>query len=298
MQKLELAIETTALTKAFGSRRAVKSLNLAIPSGSVFGFLGPNGAGKTTTIRMLLGLIKPTSGSGRILGHDICNDRAAFLPQIGAIVESPAFYLSFSGFDNLRVLSITGDYKQSNILKVLELVGLRARARDMVKTYSLGMKQRLAIAAALLNDPQIIFLDEPTNGLDPAGTVEVRELIQRLGQQGHTIFLSSHLLHEVEQVCTDVAIIHKGKLVTQRSIANLRQDASLLIEARPLSVLQQVAERFDVIPQVVDEQTAILALAPERAPALVAALVAAGAEVFQVTPQRASLEQLFLDVTA
>lgn len=191
-----LAIETMGLSKHFGQHRAVDTLDLAIHQGSVFGFLGPNGAGKTTTIRMLLGLIRPTSGGGRIMGHDIISERAAILPHIGAIVESPAFYPYLSGRDNLRTLGRTvGNEDMHRIAEVLEQVGLADRARDKVRTYSLGMKQRLAIAAALLNNPQIIFLDEPTNGLDPAGTVEIRELISELGASGHTIFISSHFPH-------------------------------------------------------------------------------------------------------
>jgi ABC-2 type transport system ATP-binding protein len=187
------AIEMAGLTKQFGRHRAVDSLNLAVHSGSVFGFLGPNGAGKTTTTRMLLGLMRPTQGGGRILGHDIERERAAILPHFGAIVESPAFYPTLSGRDNLRVFARTAGLEDGrSIAKVLEQVGLSDRAKDKVKIYSLGMKQRLAIAAALLNNPQIIFLDEPTNGLDPAGTVEIRELIGQLGASGHTIFLSSH----------------------------------------------------------------------------------------------------------
>jgi ABC-type multidrug transport system ATPase subunit len=168
-----LAIEMAGLTKQFGRHRAVDTLNLAVSAGTVFGFLGPNGAGKTTTIRMLLGLIRPTQGSGRILGYDIERERAAILPHVGAIVESPAFYPILSAYDNLRVLDRTaGNEDRHTIKKVLEQVGLSERSQDKVRTYSLGMKQRLAIAASLLNAPQIIFLDEPTNGLDPAGTTD------------------------------------------------------------------------------------------------------------------------------
>ena len=299
MQSQPPAIETAGLTKQFDRHRAVDTLNLAIHTGSIFGFLGPNGAGKTTTIRMLLGLIRPTSGSGRILGHDILRERAAILPQIGAIVESPSFYLYLSGRDNLRVLGRTaGKEDAQRIAEVLEQVGLSERARDKVRTYSLGMKQRLAIAAALLNNPQIIFLDEPTNGLDPAGTVEIRELIGQLGASGHTIFLSSHLLHEVEQVCTEVAIVDHGKLVTQGQVADLlKQDASLLIEAEPLPLLRQVVTRFGVSPQVTGPRMVTVALPPSRTPELMAALVNAGAQVYQITPQHASLEKLFLELT-
>ena len=299
MQSQTSAIEMAGLTKEFGRHRAVDSLNLAVHSGSVFGFLGPNGAGKTTTIRMLLGLIRPTQGSGRILGYDIESERAAFLPRVGAIVESPAFYPILSGRDNLRVFARTaGNEDAHSIARVLEQVGLSGRAHDNVKTYSLGMKQRLAIAAALLNDPQIIFLDEPTNGLDPAGTVEIRELIGQLGASGHTIFLSSHLLHEVEQVCSEVAIINHGKLVAQGRVADLlRRDASLLIEAEPLTTVQDVLARFGVTPQVAGARSVTVALSPERAPELMKALVNADASVYQVTPQRTSLEHLFLELT-
>jgi ABC-2 type transport system ATP-binding protein len=299
MQSQPLAIEMAGLTKQFGRHRAVDSLNLAVHSGSVFGFLGPNGAGKTTTIRMLLGLIRPTSGSGRILGYDILRERAAILPHVGAIVESPAFYLSLSGRDNLHLLARSAGRRDARaIADVVGTVGLSDRAGDRVRTYSLGMKQRLGIAAALLHSPQLIFLDEPTNGLDPAGTVEIRELIGQLGASGHTIFLSSHLLHEVEQVCTEVAIINHGKLVTQGRVADLlRQDATLLVEAEPLSTLQEVAARLGIQTQIQGPQSVTMALSSERAPALVTALAEAGAQVYQVTPQHASLEQLFLELT-
>jgi ABC-type multidrug transport system ATPase subunit len=294
-----LAIETMGLSKHFGQHRAVDTLDLAIHQGSVFGFLGPNGAGKTTTIRMLLGLIRPTSGGGRILGHDIMHERAAILPHIGAIVESPAFYLYLSGRDNLRALGRTvGNEDMHRIAEVLDKVGLADRARDKVRTYSLGMKQRLAIAAALLNNPQIIFLDEPTNGLDPAGTVEIRELISQLGASGHTIFISSHLLHEVEQMCTEVAIINHGKMVTEGRVTGLlRQDTSLLVEAEPLSIVQEVSERFGVSIQVVGPCSVKVGLPPELTPELMTALVSAGAQVYQIAPQHSSLEQLFLELT-
>ena len=299
MQAQAPAIEMAGLTKQFGRHRAVDSLTLAVHPGSVFGFLGPNGAGKTTTIRMLLGLISPTQGGGRILGYDIERERAAILPHVGAIVESPAFYPILSGRDNLRVFARTaGNEDASKITKVLEQVGLSERAKDKVKTYSLGMKQRLAIAAALLNNPQLIFLDEPTNGLDPAGTVEIRELIGQLGASGHTIFLSSHLLYEVEQVCSEVAIINHGKLVAQGRVAELlKRDASLLIEAEPLTTLQEVVAHFGVKPQATGPRTVMVPLSPDRAPELTKALVNAEAQVYQVMSQRTSLEHLFLELT-
>jgi ABC-2 type transport system ATP-binding protein len=294
-----LAIETQGLTKRFGPHQAVDALDLAIRPGTVFGFLGPNGAGKTTTIRMLLGLMRPTSGSGRILGYDIIEERAAFLPRVGALVESPAFYPSLCGQDNLLVLARTsGHVDRQRIAEVLAMVELSKQARDAVKTYSLGMKQRLAIAAALLNRPQIIFLDEPTNGLDPAGTVSIRALITSLGASGHTIFLSSHLLHEVEQVCDEVAIINHGRLVSQGRVADLlTKDASLLVEAEPLALLQEIASRFEVPLRVSGPRSIRMALAPERTPELVRALISAGAEIHQVVQQQNSLEHLFLELT-
>jgi ABC-2 type transport system ATP-binding protein len=293
------AIETTQLAKRYKQMWAVRDLDLAIPEGAVFGFLGPNGAGKTTTIRMLLGLITPSNGGGSILGHDIVRDRAAIVQQVGAIVESPAFYSYLSGRDNLVVLARTaGAVDHGRINDVLATVDLTDRAKDKVKTYSLGMKQRLAIAAALLNNPKIIFLDEPTNGLDPAGTVEIRELIKRLGDSGHTIFLSSHLLHEVEHVCSDVAIINRGQLGTQGTVAGLlRATSTLLVEGDPIPILHSVAERFDPAAEQTGPQSVRVALPPEQAPQLVGALVAAGANVWQITPQRASLEQRFLELT-
>lgn len=293
------AIETSQLGKRYRQAWAVRDLNLQLPPGAVFGFLGPNGAGKTTTIRMLLGLITPSQGGGTILGHDIRTDREPIVRQVGAIVEAPAFYGYLSGYDNVLVLAqTTGVVDRSRIDDVLRTVDLAERAHDKVKTYSLGMKQRLAIAAALLHNPKIIFLDEPTNGLDPAGTVEVRELIKRLGHDGHTIFLSSHLLHEVEHVCSDVAIINRGQLVTQGRVADLvRASASLLVEAEPFPIVQAVAERMGVQAQQAGPRSATLALIPERAPELTSALVRAGANVWQITPQRSTLEQRFLQLT-
>ena len=239
-------IETDGLSKRYGLRRAVDGLSLAVAPGSVFGFLGPNGAGKTTTIRMLLGLVRPSGGSGRIFGHDIVRERAAFLPRVGAIVEAPAFYLFMTARNNLRVLARTAGLREpARIAEVLALVGLAERADEPVRAFSLGMKQRLALAAALLGRPELLFLDEPTNGLDPAGTVEMRDLIRRLGAEGHTIFLSSHMLHEVEQICTDVAIVRHGRLVAQGTVgALLANSAALLVEAEPLPLLAAVAERM------------------------------------------------------
>src|SRR5262247_1113980 len=209
-------LRTSGLSKRYGQRLAVNNLNLEVRRGEIFGFLGPNGAGKTTTIRMVLGLITPTAGSAEILGRDLALHRAEVLPRVGALVETPALYLYMSGRDNLRAVgAVLGGVPEARIDAVLELVGLNVRAKDRVKTYSLGMKQRLGVAMALLQDPDLLVLDEPANGLDPAGIVEMRDLMRRLAAEGKTVFISSHVLSEVRQICTRVAILNLGRLVTE-----------------------------------------------------------------------------------
>ncbi len=220
----DVALRTINLSKRYGERLAVNDLNLEVRRGEIFGFLGPNGAGKTTTIRMALGLIAPTAGSVEILGQDVFAERARILPRVGALIETPALYLYLSGRNNLRAIgSALGGVPEKRIDAVLDLVGLAARQKDRVKTYSLGMKQRLGVAMALLQDPDVLILDEPANGLDPAGIVEMRDLMHQLSAAGKTVFISSHLLTEVQQICTRVAIINQGRLVTESSVAELTQ---------------------------------------------------------------------------
>ena len=201
----------TGLTKRYKARTAVDGLDLAVRRGEVFGFLGPNGAGKTTVIAMILGLIRPDAGQITILGHDALRDCEAALRRVGAIVETPTFYPYLSGIDNLRALALArGGAPAGRFAEVLALVGLQGRERDRFSSYSLGMKQRLGIAGALLHEPELLILDEPGNGLDPAGMVEIRELILRLAQEGQTIILCSHLLAEVQHVCDRVLILAQG----------------------------------------------------------------------------------------
>jgi ABC-2 type transport system ATP-binding protein len=248
-------ISTSHLTKRFGSLHAVNDLQLEVLRGDVFGFLGPNGAGKTTTIRMLLGLIRPTAGSISLFGLDAATHRRQILPRLGAIVETPVFYPYLSGMDNLRIVAAAsgmrlGKANQPRIDEVLSQVDLETRGADTYRTYSLGMKQRLAIAAALLTDPELILLDEPTNGLDPAGVHEVRQLLGRLAAIGKTIFLSSHLLSEVQQVCNRVAIIQHGTLIKQGSVQELLSGGQRLVlrlgtpeeMAQALAILQQAGQ--------------------------------------------------------
>jgi ABC-2 type transport system ATP-binding protein len=296
----ETVIVTQELSKRFGAIRAVDRLSLSVPRGTVFGFLGPNRAGKTTTIRLLLGLVYPTAGRAQVLGRDIVSERDAFLPQVGALVESPAYYPYLSGRTNLRILGHTGGYhEEKRIDEVLDLVGLTDRQHDKVRSYSLGMKQRLAVAATLLNRPQLLFLDEPTNGLDPAGQAEMRELVRSLGQAGHTVFLSSHLLHEVEQVCDRVAIINKGQLIAQGSVAELlNQQPTLRIEAEPIEQARDIVSRI-VQTNVAtgDGDRFVVEAGRERAPEIVKALSDAGVRVYQVVAARPTLEEFFLRVT-
>src|SRR6202165_651325 len=215
-------LRTVALSKSYGKRLAVDRLDLEIERAELFGFLGPNGAGKTTTIRMALGLIAPTAGSVEILGREVRAHRSDVLPRVGALVESPALYGYLSGRDNLRAVGdLLGGVREKRIDEVLEIVSLKGRDRDRVKTYSMGMKQRLGLAIALLNDPDLLILDEPANGLDPAGVVEMRDLLRTLAGQGKTIFISSHVLSEVQQICGRVAIINLGELVKVATVEEL-----------------------------------------------------------------------------
>jgi ABC-2 type transport system ATP-binding protein len=220
---IDVAIETSGLSKRFRRRVAVQPLDLSVPAGSLFGYLGPNGAGKTTTIRMLLGLARPTSGSSRVLGQDVPHGLATVRKHLGCVLENPAFYPKLSARENLLLLArLSGDdAARRRIDPLLERLGLADRARDKVKTYSHGMRQRLGLAAALLHDPALIVLDEPATALDPAGIRDVRALLASLRDEGKTIFLSSHLLSEVEQICDRVCVVSKGSMMYQGTLAGL-----------------------------------------------------------------------------
>jgi ABC-2 type transport system ATP-binding protein len=226
------AIRVEGLTKRYGSRNVVDGLDVAVPRGVIAGFVGPNGAGKTTTIRMLLGLVRPTSGTGTVLGRTI-EDPASYLSRVGGLVEGPAFNPALSGRRNLEVLATLGGQDRSQIPALLRQVGLESRADDAYKAYSMGMKQRLGIAGALLGDPEVLILDEPTNGLDPAGIREMRELVGRLARADRTILVSSHLLAEVEQVCDWLIMIDEGRLIFQGSTVDLLASATTSIVCAP-----------------------------------------------------------------
>lgn len=215
-------LRTCDLSKHYGSRIAVNQLNLEVRRGEIVGFLGPNGAGKTTSIRMLLGLIAPTAGRVELFGRDLSAKRSHLLPRIGALVETPALYLHMTGHDNLRAVgAVLGGVSRQRVETVLDQVGLQARQKDRVRTYSLGMKQRLGVGIALLNNPDLLILDEPANGLDPAGIVEMRDLMHRLAGEGKTVFLSSHFLGEVQQICSRVVFLNSGKLIADKTVEEL-----------------------------------------------------------------------------
>ncbi len=297
----EVVLRTRNLSKHYGNRLAVNNLNLEVRRGEIFGFLGPNGAGKTTTIRMALGLIAPTSGSVEILGRDVATQRANVLPHVGALVETPALYLYLSGRDNLRaVASVLGGVPKTRIDAVLELVGLSARQKDRVRTYSLGMKQRLGVAMALLQDPDVLILDEPANGLDPAGIVEMRDLMHRLSAEGKTVFISSHLLPEVQQICTRVAIINLGKLVTEATIEELtsRHGEFAVTLDRAEQALALIQAQTWGRDAHLDADGALITPAPgERGRELNLFLVKAGFAPDTITQATQDLEQVFLHLT-
>lgn len=234
----EVVLRTNGLSKKFGKRWAVKDLNIEVHRGDVFSFLGPNGAGKSTTIRMILTLLRPTVGSIEIFGMDLHKNRSAVLSHVSGIVEKPDFYLYLSAYENLKILgSMTCRVRKNEIMEALDVVGLKSRAFEKVKTFSHGMKQRLGIAQALLTKPKLVILDEPTAGLDPQGMKEVRGLIKKLaGEKEMTIFLSSHLLSEVELVSTRMAVVNHGELVTQGSVSELldRESTEYSIHVSPL----------------------------------------------------------------
>ena len=297
-----LAVVTTGLTKEFGERRVVDSLDLTIPSGSVCGFVGPNGAGKTTTIRMLLGLIRPTSGEGLILLGDI-NDPPSYLARVGALIESPAFYPQLSGRDNLLVLTRLGRLDSSTIEGVLERVGLADRARDRFSRYSLGMKQRLGIAAALLADPSLLILDEPTNGLDPAGIVEMRSLIRSLADEGMTIFVSSHLLAEIEHICDHVVMIRSGRSVFQGSVEELRGIRTSELVVRPddrsrLGTLAELIAELGLEVQIEESTSSVIVSDGARlAGELNRASLEAGITIVHLAERERSLEEAYFALT-
>jgi ABC-2 type transport system ATP-binding protein len=300
------AVKTTGLTKEFGERKALDGVDLEVPRGVAFGFLGPNGAGKTTIIRLLLGLAWPTSGSMSVLGHAIPEDRASALARVGAIAEEPQFYPFLTGRENLEVnTAARGGITSTRIPSVLDRVGLSARAEERVSSYSLGMRQRLGIARCLLADPELLFLDEPMNGLDPAGMLELRGLLRALVDEGRTVFLSSHLLDEVQRTCDFAAIVDRGRVVTQGSIEELTARGHRIAVGTddPGRVAALLANLHGVDGAAVEGGGVVVSLAPngtterQLVTEIVRRILDAGLAIDRVTPVEASLEERFLNIT-
>ncbi|QBS42596.1 ABC transporter ATP-binding protein [Nocardia sp. CS682] len=289
-------VVTRGLTKRYGAHTAVDGVSMSVAAGEIYGFLGPNGAGKTTTLRMLVGLIRPSEGAATVAGH--APGDPAVVRRIGVLIEGPGFYPYLSGRDNLRVLAKYRGIGNPAVTDALVRVGLADRADDKFRTYSLGMKQRLGVGAALLGMPDLLILDEPTNGLDPQGMAEMRELITTLAGDGHTVLLSSHMLSEVQEICDRVGVIAQGKLLVESTVAELRGGSSLLLRADPLEVA------FPAVRAVVGERAAMLTASGIRieagtgtAPAVARAVVEAGADLLELRIDEKSLEEVFFEMT-
>jgi ABC-type multidrug transport system ATPase subunit len=297
----EVVLSIKGLSKQYGQRMAVNNFNLDVHKGDIFGFLGPNGAGKTTTIRMVLGLITPTAGSIQLLGQDLLQNRKRVLPRVGALIETPALYLYMSGRDNLRAVGeVLGGVSNARIDAILALVGLTSRQKDRVRTYSLGMKQRLGIAISLLQDPDLVILDEPANGLDPAGIVEMRDLMHQLSAEGKTVLISSHQLAEIQQICTRVAIISHGSLIKETTIESITKG-----EGEFVVQLEKVQDALHLVQQQpwgnqasINADGALVTLAPEgKGRNLNLFLVQAGFVPDTLAYETKDLEKIFLELT-
>lgn len=298
----EYAIDTHQLTRRFGQRETVKQINLKVPKREVYGFLGPNGAGKTTTIRMLLGLIRSSSGEIRILGKDLKKNRMDILKDVGSLVESPSYYAHLSGYNNLKIMALIHGIQESRILEVLEWVRLNHAAHQSVRSYSLGMKQRLGIAMALITNPKLLILDEPTNGLDPSGIQEIRELITRLPRDFDiTVLLSSHLLSEIEQVATWVGIINQGEMIFQGPLQELtdRSKPYVWIEMdRPVEAAAALNDHgWDAEHEITTGQIKTSMITRPQSAEMIRFLVNRQYDVYRVTEKKKTLEEIFLELT-
>ena len=295
-----LALDVADLSKKYGERMALSHANFEVPMGSICGFVGPNGSGKTTTIRMLLGLIKPTTGSGHVLGESI-TEPEKYLPNVGAMIEGPAFYPALTGAQNLAVLAKLGGFDTKKIQELLELVDLGDRGNSKYKTYSLGMKQRLGIAASLLPNPKLLVLDEPTNGLDPAGIQEVRNLLRKLADAGTTVFVSSHLLSEIEMISDHLVMLRLGKVIFSGKTSELLAKQLPVIVAKPsnrddLEKLVKIAKANGHDAKIIDQDVHVTGAADYSAQFNKSAFDA-GIILESLTPIRPSLEDTFFEMT-
>ncbi|MGE7928716.1 ABC transporter ATP-binding protein [Lysinibacillus xylanilyticus] len=297
---MEYIVQTENLSKSFGKEQAVSNINLKIRKGEIYGFLGPNGAGKTTTIRMLLGLMKPTSGTIKIFQKDSTKERIHILSKVGSLVENPSYYPHLTAYENLEALRRILGVPKSRIDEVLEIVRLKDAADKKVKGFSLGMKQRLGIAASLLHNPELLILDEPTNGLDPSGIIEIRNLIKRLPEEyGMTIIISSHLLSEIDQMATQVGIMTKGKMIFQDSIEAMRRFAQpkVVIKVSDSGKGWRSLVANGIKAEHKDDLILFDECSDEKVAHIVKILVQEGISVYRVEEEKRSLEEIFLQMT-
>lgn len=297
----EYIVETHGLTKKFKSKIVVRNVDLHIKKGEIYGFLGPNGAGKTTTIRMLLGLSKPTKGSIHLFGKDMTKERLLVLKRVGSLVESPSYYGHLTAYENLETLRILLDAPKSRIDKVLSIVRLSDEATRPVKDFSLGMKQRLGIAAALLNNPELLILDEPTNGLDPSGILEIRELMKSLSKEhGITILVSSHLLSEVDQIATQVGILSKGEMIFQGSMEKLKQrsKSKIAIQVHDVNAAWNCLLSYGYPMTKQSDRLLFENLSDQTVAQMIQTLVQNNIAIYRVQEERKSLEDIFLELTS
>ncbi len=300
VRTMEYIVQTENLSKSFGKEQAVSNINLKIRKGEIYGFLGPNGAGKTTTIRMLLGLMKPSSGTIKIFQKDVTRDRMNILAKVGSLVENPSYYPHLTAYENLEALRKILGVPKSRIDEVLEIVRLKDAANKKVKGFSLGMKQRLGIAASLLHNPELLILDEPTNGLDPSGIIEIRNLIKRLpSEYGMTIIISSHLLSEIDQMATQVGIVSKGKMIFQDSIEAMRKSAQPKVFIK-VSDAEKGWRSLVAHGIKAEHKEGLISLdecSDEKVAHIVQILVQEGILVYRVEEEKRSLEDIFLQMT-
>ncbi|MCL1701855.1 ATP-binding cassette domain-containing protein [Lysinibacillus sp. Bpr_S20] len=297
---MEYIVQTENLSKSFGKEQAVSNINLKIRKGEIYGFLGPNGAGKTTTIRMLLGLMKPSSGTIKIFQKDLMKERMNILAKVGSLVENPSYYPHLTAYENLEALRKILGVPKSRIDEVLDIVRLKDVADKKVKGFSLGMKQRLGIAASLLNNPELLILDEPTNGLDPSGIIEIRNLIKRLPEEyGMTIIISSHLLSEIDQMATQVGIVTKGKMIFQDSIEAMRRFAQpkVVIKVSDGEKGWRSLVANGIKAEHKDDLILFDECSDEKVAHIVQILVQEGVSVYRVEEEKRSLEEIFLQMT-
>ena len=282
-------------------QRVLKQLGLEVPEAAVYGFLGANGAGKSTTIRAMLGLLRPEAGRIELFGQDLYTHRRKILKRVGALIEAPSIYLHLSGYDNLKIACKYLNVSTARIDEVLHLVNLHRHGRKISRKYSTGMKQRLGLAMALLHDPDLLILDEPTNGLDPTGIIEIRNIVERLRQQGKTIFLSSHLLSEIEKIATQVGILKNGEMIFQGAIEELEQlritnlEVQLLVSDASLAN-DLLADEYKV--RMMDRQKVVITVPHQEVmPEIISRLVAGEVRLYEATTQKNDLEKLFIDIT-